>query len=507
MRKSRHLALVLLLSFVLGLLPACGANKKSEAIDDKYRNFYEVFVYSFKDSNGDGIGDLKGLEEKLDYIADMGFTGLWLMPIMPSPSYHKYDVTNYYDIDPQYGTLADFKSMLTKAHELGIHVIIDLVLNHSSSQHPWFLEAQKDENSPYRDYYVWSKTFEQGYTQLGDWYYESRFVDTMPDLNLDNPNLREEIVKIMSFWLKDIGVDGFRLDAVTSYYTGNRSKNVEFLSWLGDEARKLSKDCYLVAEAWTDLTDISAYAEAKIDSFFLFPAAQHDGYIAKTLADGNKTPGRTYASAVETLEQSLPASSIPAPFSGNHDTGRPAGYLGRKNTAKQKMAGGLLAMMRGCPFVYYGEEIGMSGSKTDPDKRLGMIWTSYEETTKLPPGAEDTPKKFIPPSVEEQKADPNSLLNYYKAAMHLRSRFPEIARGTSEILDGGSEAACLIRRTWEERSVILAINPSLEPVTLSLPGDQAQKLKLEASLLAEGGEAVLADGQISLPPYAIAILR
>lgn len=107
------------------------------------------------------------------------------------------------------------------------------MLNHSSSQHPWFLEAQKDENSPYRDYYVWSKTFEQGYTQLGDWYYESRFVDTMPDLNLDNPNLREEIVKIMSFWLKDIGVDGFRLDAVTSYYTGELLKNVEFLSWPG----------------------------------------------------------------------------------------------------------------------------------------------------------------------------------------------------------------------------------------------------------------------------------
>ena len=261
MKKTRA-GLAGLLLILAMLLSACGEQRREpelNIIDDKYRNWYEVFVYSYYDSDGDRIGDLAGLAEKLDYISDLGMNGIWLMPIMPSPSYHKYDVTDYYDIDPQYGTLEDFSAMLEKAHSLGIDVIIDLVLNHTSNEHPWFVSAKSGEDSPYRGWYNWSDTQQDGYAKAGGAYYECRFVNTMPDLNLDNPEVRAEIEDILRFWLEDMGVDGFRLDAVTSYYTGNTEKNKEFLSWLGETARGIEPDCYIVGEAWTDLYDVADY--------------------------------------------------------------------------------------------------------------------------------------------------------------------------------------------------------------------------------------------------------
>lgn len=335
--RARLAGLLLILAM---LLSACGEQRREaepNIIDDKYRNWYEVFVYSYYDSDGDRIGDLAGLAEKLDYISGLGMNGIWLMPIMPSPSYHKYDVTDYYDIDPQYGTLEDFSAMLEKAHSLGIDVIIDLVVNHTSSEHPWFQSAKADENSEYRDWYNWSDTQQDGYAKAGDAYYECRFVNTMPDLNLDNPEVRAEIENILRFWLEDMGVDGFRLDAVTSYYTGNTEKNKEFLSWLGDTARSIKPDCYIVGEAWTDLYEIADYCEAGIDSFFLFPVAQRGGYIEEILGPDVKEPGRSYGNVTALLEMRLPEGTIPAPFLGNHDTARAASMLG-PDIEKQKMA-------------------------------------------------------------------------------------------------------------------------------------------------------------------------
>ena len=168
--------------------------------NDNVRNWYEIFIYSFADSDGDRIGDFKGATEKLDYVRDLGFTGIWLMPIMPSPSYHKYDVSDYYDIDPQYGTLDDFKAFLARAHELDIKVTIDLVVNHTSNLHPWFQSSKTGADSPYRDYYNWQDKGGSGYEKIGDSYYECRFVSTMPDLNLDSDAVRSEISNIMKIW-------------------------------------------------------------------------------------------------------------------------------------------------------------------------------------------------------------------------------------------------------------------------------------------------------------------
>ena len=225
--------LMLLLALALLLSPLQGAlGDDRETLTD---NWDEIFVRSFYDSDGDRVGDFNGITAKLDDLSALGVGGIWLMPIHPSPSYHGYDVTDYYDVNPDFGTLADFEALLSEAHARGIRVIIDLVLNHTSNEHPWFQSARFVENSPYREWYNWSDTAKTGYNQGGSAYYESRFVASMPDLNLDNQEVRAEIEKIMRYWL-ELGVDGFRLDAVTSFYTGSAQKNKAFLKWLSATA-------------------------------------------------------------------------------------------------------------------------------------------------------------------------------------------------------------------------------------------------------------------------------
>ena len=514
--KKRVLSAIL--AGILLLLCACGgggrkaSSKKaaawdapilddSERLDDKYREWYEVFVWSFSDSNGDGVGDLNGLTERLDYIRNLGCNGIWLMPVMPSPSYHKYDVTDYYDIDPQYGTLEDMRALLAAAHEKGIRIIVDLPVNHTSSLHPWFLSAADGPESPYRDYYVWSDMRANGYTEKNGAWYESRFVDSMPDLNLDNPAVREEIEAILRFWLEDVGVDGFRLDAVTSYYTGDRERNVEFLTWLGDAAHAIAPECYLVGEAWDNLSAISAYAESSVDSFFLFPASQSEGWIAKVLGLRNSRAGAMLGKYMTELQEALP-SSIPAPFLENHDTGRTVGFTGRDDPARTKMAGGLLCIMPGSIFIYYGQEIGMVGSGDDPNKRIGMLWTTEKETTSPPPGV--TKREYAYPSVSEQMKDGDSILNYYRDALALRIRFPAIARGRTEVLSTEDERICLAVRTWEGESVLLAVNPSREDVTYELGGIGYPNLA--ASLVTGGDPVKLEGGTLTLPAYSIAVL-
>lgn len=506
MKKKSALAVLI----ILCLLTACGQaalidEPQVNIIDDKYRNWYEVFVYSYADSDNNRVGDFNGITEKLDYISELGMNGLWLMPIMPSPSYHKYDVTDYYAVDPLYGTLDDFRNLLDAAHERGIDVIIDLVVNHSSDEHPWFLSAKQGEDSEYRDYYNWSNTSLMGYTRSGDSYYESRFVSTMPDLNLDNGAVRGEIENIMRFWLEDVGVDGFRLDAVTSYYTGSPKKNVEFLSWLGETARGISPDCFIVGEAWENLAAIADYSEAAIDSFFTFPVSQSSGYIARILGPNAEAPGQSYASMTALLEETLPESTIPAPFLDNHDTGRISNALGKTNVTKMKMAAGLLAMMRGGTFVYYGDEIGMSGVGDDPNKRIGMLWDEETNVTKRPPGT--TTVLYSLPSVADQLEDENSLLNYYKQAMALRNKHPEIARGLSEIIDCGNDDLCVIRRTWRDESIIIVLNPSDEARSLSLSRDEYVYEKMTDYLSADGSEVTQDGDTLALPAYSIVILR
>ena len=502
--------------------------KAPEPVDDLCRNWYEIYVGSFFDTDNDGIGDLAGVSAKLDYIKDMGFNGIWLMPITKGTSYHKYDVEDYYDVDPQFGNLDDMKTLVKEAHARGIDIIIDLVVNHTSSSHPWFKEAceylvsRGQAGGTYGDYYNFSQTQKQGYQRVpgSAWYYECQFTGTMPDLNLDSQAVRSEVENIIRFWLSDIGIDGFRLDAVTSFYTNSTQKSIEFLSFLNTTAKAIKSDCYIVGEAWlTNNAAVREYYASGIDSFFCFPLAMGTGRIADVLKDIRSTPGKTLGELMTELDQ-VYDTGILAPFLSNHDTARIASFTGRSQTDKIKMSQGLLSLMSGSLFVYYGEEIGMISTSdgADPYKRIAMKWSDksvYEGwcyTT--PQGISVTKDNYYYPSVETQAEDPASILSYYKASLEARNNNPEIARGELKILDSyydQSGYVCVMQRTWNGKTVTIAVNLDREwshDITLD---SSLGSLSLNSRLCAGNStETVTFDakaGALHLPPYSIAILR
>ena len=469
-------------------------------------NWYEIFVRSYQDSNGDGIGDLRGLISRLDYIRDMGYNGIWLMPIHPSPSYHKYDVTDYFNIDSEYGTLAEMKHLTTEAHARGIKIIVDLVINHTALEHPWFKAAAKSlregTNSPLIEYYHFQQYPADKYVNLNgtDWYYEEQFSGGgMPDLNLDNEEVRAEITIILDFWLNVIDVDGFRLDAVTSYFVGDHDKNIEFLRWLKQECEIRKPGSFLAGECWESLPVIARYYESGIDSLFLFPGSQAEGFIASTLRLRSNRAEK-FASRYQTVLEAIPDGTL-APFLGNHDTGRALGSVqGRQNLPIAKFAEGVLNMMQGNVFTYYGEEIGMVGSGNDPNKRLAMYWNDNDMTYQ-PPGI--TVEEYAYPSADDQLADPDSLLNYCKKLNHIRINYPMIANGSNEFLYAEGDIL-LMRRTLDEKSCLIAMNFSpKESGTCTLPGTPVIGADIETGQ----DSAELRDDELALPPYSIVILE
>ena len=525
MRRHRVVlsVLAILLCLTLASCTSTGkASKAAEPVNDEYRNYYEIFVWSFLDTDNDGIGDLNGVRQKLQYIKDLGYNGIWFMPITVGTSYHKYDVENYYDIDPQFGTLDDMRSLVREAHSMGINVIIDLVVNHSSSSHPWFKSACEyivshgQPGGEYGEYYNFSQTQKQGYQRVpgSAWYYECQFTGTMPDLNLDSSAVRAEIESIMRFWLEDVGIDGFRLDAVTSFYTNSTAKSIEFLSFLNEKAKAIKPDCYIVGEAWlTNNKAVREYYSSGIDSFFCFPLAMGTGKIADTLKDIRSNPGVMLGDLMKELED-VYDTGILAPFLSNHDTARIASFTGRSQTDKIKMSHGLLSLMSGSLFTYYGEEIGMISTSdgSDPYKRIAMKWSDksvYEGwcyTT--PQGIPVTKDNYYYPSVEAQLADPSSILSYYIKANEIRNANPEIARGELEILDeyySQSKYVCVMRRTWNGSTVTIAVNLDREwEHDITLDGEY----ELTDSLCANDTDDVsLKGGNLHLPAYSIAILK
>lgn len=515
-------------------------NQELNIINDNYRTYYEVFLYSFCDSNGDGIGDINGLISKLDYIndgdpnseKDLGFNGIWLMPIMPSDTYHKYDVTDYYEIDSQYGTLEDFQRLLQECDKRGIKVIIDLVLNHTSSNHPWFLSAVKSlaiepcgqdvcvheelcrEHNPYVNYYnfVQGKPDGTTYYETGvkDWYYEGVFTSNMPDLNLADKNLRKDIEDIMNYWL-DMGVGGFRLDAALHYYSDNTEKNTEVLSWLNQFIKNKNKNNYMVAEVWTNFSTFSKYYASGIDSIFNFAFAAESGRIAEIInLNGYDNSAKAFGEGmlqVQKVIRKYNPEGIDAPFYTNHDTARSAGFYS-DNAEKTKMAGGMNLMMNGNVFVYYGEELGMSGSGRDENKRAPMYWSANDTPDMtIGPGNMDRISHYFG-SYEEQVSDPLSIYNYYKRAIRLRNENPEIARGEiSLITDIADMDICALTKTFQNNKIIMIFNISEEKKELTLSKETHGYEGIRGYLSANGEEVLLNGETISLPPYSIVILK
>ena len=456
--------------------------------NDKYRTFYEIFPYSFYDSNGDGIGDLNGIIHQLDYLNDgdtsttddLGIEGIWLMPIMQSPSYHKYDVQDYMTVDKDYGTNDDMKKLVEEAHKRHINVIIDFVINHSSRQHEWFQKAKEElkegKTDGYADYYHFEKNSKKtGWNPAGvdDWYYESEFSPDMPDLNLKNESLQKELQDIVKYWLTEIGVDGFRLDAVWWFESGNTSTNdegsIEELKWFYDYAKSIKEDVYMVGECWKPSLTISEFYKSGVDSFFNFDM---EGATGRVNASVNGKDAKGFVQFLETWQNDIRGNNpnaIDTPFISNHDTGRSAGFIPKETN--KRLAASLYLMSPGNPFIYYGDEIGMTGSQNDPEKRTGMYWSATDTTGYVPkiPGAsaDGKPDK----SVEEQLADEDSLLNFYKKAVALRNQNPEIARGTLKFVDLGSTETAGYVTEYNGSKVMVIFNLSGKSATFDIPED------------------------------------
>lgn len=514
------------------------AKEALNIIDDNYRTYYEVFLYSYYDSDGDGIGDLKGLIQKLDYIndgddstdTDMGFNGIWLMPIMKSTTYHKYDVVDYYSIDEEYGTIEDFKEFIAQCDKRGIKVIVDMPFNHTSAQHEWFKSALKSlktedcgqeectveglckKHNKYCGYYNFTREKASDvYYETGTdgWYYEGKFWDQMPDLNLENEELRKDLENVMQFWL-DLGVGGFRLDAVGEYYSGATQKNIEVLQWITDYVKQESPDNYIVSEVWQGFDSYSKYYASGADSMFDFAFAGPDGKIAKVIKQGSaKNTGRGYVEAMAAVQSTIKGyneNAIDAPFYTNHDMARSAGYY-QNNLEQMKFAQAMNLMMNGSAFVYYGEEIGMSGSGKDENKRAPFLWSNTNTTgmTSGPEGMEEVVSAFG--SMQEQQEDSSSMLNYVKAAVRLRNVFPEIARGQIEVLEEVEDTSiAAMKKTYENDSCVILMNTTQEEKEVTLSKEIGYE-RIAGELTVSSEKPTLEGETITLPAYAVVILK
>lgn len=436
---------------------------------------YEVFVRSFADSDGDGIGDLRGLTAKLDYINDgnarsrrsLGARCIWLMPIAESPSYHGYDVADYYRVDREYGTNDDFKAFVAAAHRRGIRVLVDMVLNHASSEHPYFQAALRDTASPYRNWFRfapqpgpknrWGNS-NWHRSPVRDEYYYGFFWSGMPDWNFGNPAVLEEMKKVATFWLTEMDVDGFRLDAVRHLVeSGGQSENVpathDVLREYAAHVRRVKPDAFTVGEVWDDINTVLAYYPDQLDSYFAFEVADS---VITAVRSGS---ARGLLPPVLALQRELPTSRW-ASFLRNHDQTRTRTELGG-DMRKARLASALLLTLPGVPFVYYGEEIGMTGTKPDERLRTPMQWSSS-------PGAGFTrgtawqrlQDDSLTITVAAQQDDPGSLLSLHRRLIHLRSSNPALANGLLVPLTASNDAVAAFLRRDGERVVMVVANLS-----------------------------------------------
>ena len=520
----KHIVRILVCSLLLGLLgcarPAeeAAPTPTADPISDNYRAFYQVFVGSFSDANGDGIGDLRGVIDRLDYLNDgnlhsessLGVQGIWLSPIFASPSYHKYDASDYYSIDWRFGTLEDLKELAEKCHERNVKLILDLAINHTSNQHPWFLSFKEARangltDDPYYDFYSCATTAEKQngiqYQKIAgvDCWYECNFDGGMPELNYDNPAVREEVLKIAKFYL-ELGVDGFRFDAVKYIYYGDTARSADFWEWYMQELRAIKPDIYCVGECWSGDSEVLEYYSAM--NCFNFTMSQAEGILVSAARGGSisKYTGYIATHQAQILEKNPEAMVMP--FLSNHDMDRSGGFFVTENHLK--MAANLYLLCSGSPVIYYGEELGMRGSRgsesTDANRRLAMLWG--DDTVRDPQGSTYPASKQITATVNDQLSAQNSILHHYRKVLDVRSKHPAIARGKYTAVNTSEKNLGGFLITYGEEQLVLLHNTSAEPVQYDLSGCKelaglSLKLsdfvgcgsaKLEGTVLTVGGQ-------------------
>ena len=457
----------------------------ADPVDDNYRTFYQVFVGSFSDSNNDGIGDLRGIINRFDYLNDgdlnsetsLGVQGIWLSPIFTSPSYHKYDAKDYYQIDWRFGTHEDLKELIQLCHSRNVKIILDLAINHTSHQNEWFLqfkEARKngDTENPYYDYYSCATEAEKlngvTYQKIAgvDCSYECNFSTEMPELNFDNPEVRQAMVDVAKFYL-DMGIDGFRFDAVKYIYYGDTQRSVDFWLWYMEELKKINPEIYCVGECWSGENEILAYYPAM--NCFNFAMAQAEGVVASAAKGLSLSKYTNYIASFQKKAVEANPEGMVMAFLSNHDMDRIGGAF--ILDGHMRMAANLYLLAPGSPVIYYGEEIGMRGSRggemTDANRRLAMLWGD-DDLIRNPVGSTYPADKQIQTTVADQLADENSLLRYYCKLLTLRHTYPAIARGTYTALSTKEKNLGGFTIDYEGKTQILLHNTGTAPLTYDL---------------------------------------
>jgi len=452
--------------------------------------FYEVFVRSFADASsgplaGDGIGDLQGLIEHLDYINDgrgpsgrsLGANAIWLMPIHPSPSYHGYDVTDYFAVNPEFGDIALMRRFVAEAHRRGIRVIIDLVLNHASSRHPLFERAvAAAPGSAARRLFRFADIPEDvagpwnqpAWFRAGGQFYYGVFSDQMPDWNFREPAVTDHHRRVAKFWLQDVGVDGFRLDAVRYFVESGEElqDTAETRAWLNAftaYCHELKPGAFVVGEDTGSMREVArCLTGGAMDSAFEFTLAQA---TIESIRLG--CPG-LLEQTLDRLEKLYPGGTAPwSAFLSNHDQDRVRTQLG-SDEAKARLAAKLLFTLPGTTFVYYGEELGMTGTKPDPELRTPMPWNA------TPPNAGFTlatarPWHALRPdfraiNVAAENASDASLLALYRRMTRLREDSPALRRGATVALARHGETIFARMRATDTDAVLVLANLGDRPV-------------------------------------------
>lgn len=502
---------------------ACNTNNDPQVdpTDDNYRVFYQIFVGSFSDSDGDGVGDLRGIINRMDYLNDgninsgksLGVQGIWLSPIFTSPSYHKYDSANYYEIDSKFGTKEDLQELLEICHQRNVKVILDLVLNHSSKENEWFKEFKRarlnyEVDNEYYDYYTCVTRDERvnGITYYplitnSDYFFEGNFSSDMPEFNYDNEVVRQKMVDVAKYWL-DLGVDGFRFDAIKYIYFGNTTKSASFWDWYMQQLRAIKPDIYTVGECWSGDSEVLQYYSAT--NCFNFTTSGAESSIVKAARNGDIDSFTNYVQSIQRSIKNANPNGMYVPFLANHDMDRAAGFLS-VSTGNAYMAANLYLLCSGSPFIYYGEEIGMKGTRgsanTDANRRLAMLWGDGD-TVSDPEGATFGADKQINGTVAEQLAAEDSLLNYYAKVIAMRIKYPQIARGdySAITLDANGVGGFVIEFNGEK--TCLLHNVSSEAVEIDLPEGFATLCDFVGL-----GSAKLANGKLTIGAQTSVILK
>lgn len=481
---------------------------------------YEIFVQSFADGNGDGIGDFKGLTGKLDYLQELGVGAVWLMPIMPSPSYHKYDVTDYVNVHPDYGTLEDFKHMVDEAHKHNIKIVIDFIINHTGSDHPWFQEARKGPDNPYRDYYIWAKkdsirnqlakkTITLDSDNITQWHavdgdttkehFYGFFYSGMPDLNFDNPRVREEVYKAGKFWLTEMNVDGFRLDAARHIYPDVRAAdNHAFWIEFRNKMQEAKPDVYLVGEVWADSKTVAPYLKG-LPALFNFDLGYAITQVANAGLDTINLVGR-YKDITD-YYTSITTDYLDATFLKNHDQNRILSELGG-NKQKARMAAAILLTWPGTPYLYYGEEIGMLGTKPDEYIREPFLWSEGNDTTQT---SWETPRYSTTQTVQPltaQRDDPGSMYAWYKQLIHFRNGSKALTMGTIDKTPLGNTQVLSFIRKYEDEELLVLHNLSDVEITIEVPAS----LQGFNEVVFQTTATKVENNTVTIPAYTTAML-